>query len=70
MNQIYLAKFIHEHWAEFAGKFDGLIDLNYSFLHIDLANRPSDLFSQFPGGGWPCGAPFCCLSSPPASSLP
>ena len=51
--QIYLAKFIHEHWAEFAGKFDGLIDLNYSFLHIDLANRPSDLFSQFPGGGWP-----------------
>ena len=52
-DQIYLAKFIHEHWAEFAGKFDGLIDLNYSFLHIDLANRPSDLFSQFPGGGWP-----------------
>lgn len=51
--QIYLAKFIHEHWAEFAGKFDGLIDLNYSFLHIELANRPSDLFSQFPGGGWP-----------------
>ena len=51
--QIYLAKFIHEHWTEFAGKFDGLIDLNYSFLHIDLANRPSDLFSQFPGGGWP-----------------
>ena len=51
--QIYLAKFIHEHWAEFAGKFDGLIELNYSFLHIDLANRPSDLFSQFPGGGWP-----------------
>ena len=52
-DQIYLAKFIHEHWADFAGKFDGLIDLNYSFLHIDLANRPSDLFSQFPGGGWP-----------------
>lgn len=51
--QIYLAKFIHEHWAEFAGKFDDLIDLNYNFLHIDLANRPSDLFSQFPGGGWP-----------------
>ena len=34
--QIYLAKFIHEHWADFAGKFDGLIDLNYNFLHIDL----------------------------------
>lgn len=46
--QIYLAKFIHEHWADFAGKFDGLIDLNYSFLHIDLAAQPSTLFSQFP----------------------
>lgn len=51
--QIYLAKFIHEHWADFAGKFDGLIDLNYNFLHIDLAAQPSSLFSQFPGGGWP-----------------
>ena len=51
--QIYLAKFIHEHWTEFAGKFDGLIDLNYNFLHIDLAAQPSSLFSQFPGGGWP-----------------
>ena len=51
--QIYLAKFIHEHWADFAGKFDGLIDLNYNFLHIDLAAQPSSLFSQFPSGGWP-----------------
>lgn len=51
--QIYLAKFIHEHWADFAGKFDGLIDLNYNFLHIDLAAQLSSLFSQFPGGGWP-----------------
>ena len=51
--QIYLAKFIHEHWADFAGKFDGLIDLNYNFLHIDMAAQPSSLFSQFPGGGWP-----------------
>lgn len=51
--QIYLAKFIHEHWADFAGKFDDLIDLNYNFLHIDLAAQPSSLFSQFPGGGWP-----------------
>ena len=44
--QIYLAKFIHEHWADFAGKFDGLIDLNYNFLHIDLAAQPSSLFSR------------------------
>ena len=37
----------------FAGKFDGLVDLNYSFLGMDLASQPSTLLSQFPGGGWP-----------------
>lgn len=52
-DQIYLAKFIHEHWESFAGKFDGLVDLNYSFLGLDLASQPSTLLSQFPGGGWP-----------------
>ena len=52
-DQIYLAKFIHEHWESFAGKFDGLVDLNYSFLGMDLASQPSTLLSQFPGGGWP-----------------
>ena len=52
-DQIYLAKFIHEHWESFAGKFDGLVDLNCSFLGMDLASQPSTLLSQFPGGGWP-----------------
>ena len=51
--QIYLAKFIHENWGEFAGKFDGLIDLNYNFLGMDLSSVGKDLFSQFPSGGWP-----------------
>ena len=51
--QIYLAKFIHENWGEFAGKFDGLIDLNYNFLGMDLSQVGSTLFSQFPSGGWP-----------------
>ena len=51
-DQIYLAKFIHEHWAEFDGKFTGLIDLNYHFLGMDLSNVPKDLFGQFPSGGW------------------
>lgn len=50
--QIYLAKFAHEHWADFAGKFDHLIDLNYNFIGIDLAAIPRNLFSQFPNGGW------------------
>ena len=51
-DQIYLAKFIHAHWAEFDGKFPGLIDLNYHFLGMDLSNVPKDLFGQFPSGGW------------------
>ena len=51
-DQIYLAKFIHEHWAEFDGKFPGLIALNYHFLGMDLSNVPKDLFGQFPSGGW------------------
>lgn len=51
--QIYLAKFIHERWADFDGKFAGLIDLNYNFLGMDLSAVGKDLFSQFPSGGWP-----------------
>mgnify|MGYP000133333772 CR=1 FL=1 len=52
-DQIYLAKFIHDNWSSFEGKFDGLIDLNYNFLSMDLSAVPKDLFSQFPSGGWP-----------------
>ena len=50
--QIYLAKFIHENWASFDGKFEHLLDMDYNFLGLNLASRPSDVFSQFPGGGW------------------
>ncbi len=52
-DQIYLAKFIHDNWSSFDGKFDGLIDLNYNFLGMDLSSVAKDLFSQFPSGGWP-----------------
>ena len=52
-DQIYLAKFIHDNWSSFDGKFDGLIDLNYTFLNMYLSAVPKDLFSQFPSGGWP-----------------
>ena len=51
-DQIYLAKFVHENWSSFAGKFDGLIDLNYNFLGLDLAATARNVISQFPGGGW------------------
>ncbi|MBE6972034.1 MAG: membrane protein insertase YidC [Ruminococcaceae bacterium] len=50
--QINLAEFIHQNWASFEGKFEGLIDLNYSFLGMDLSAIAKDGFSQFPGGGW------------------
>ena len=46
-------EFVHEHWDDFAGKFDGLVNLDYNFLGIDLAATPSSMFSQFPHGGWP-----------------
>ena len=50
--QIYLSKFIHEHWENFAGKFDGLLDVNYQFLGLDLAETASNVMGQFPHGGW------------------
>ena len=39
-DQIYLAKFIHDNWSSFEGKFDGLIDLNYTFLSMDPSAVP------------------------------
>ena len=50
--QIYLSKFIHEHWASFEGKFDRLLDLDYQFLGMDLADQANNVMSQFPRGGW------------------
>ena len=50
--QIYLSKFIHEHWENFVGKFDGLLDVNYQFLGLDLAETASNVMGQFPHGGW------------------
>lgn len=52
-DQIYLTKFVHENWSSFQGKFDGLIDLNYNFLGLDLADTARNVIGQFPGGGWP-----------------
>lgn len=50
--QIHLTKFIHEHWDSFAGKFDGLLDVNYQFLGLDLAETARNVMGQFPHGGW------------------
>ncbi len=51
--QIYLAKFVHQNWDSFQGQFDGLINLDYNFLGIDLASQGSQLFGQITTGGWP-----------------
>ena len=50
--QIYLAKFVHENWASFQGKFDRLIDLDYNFLGMDLANTVSNVIHNFKDAGW------------------
>lgn len=51
--QIYLAKFVHQNWDSFQGQFDGLINLDYNFLGMDLASQGSTLFKQITTGGWP-----------------
>lgn len=51
--QIYLAKFVHQNWESFNGQFDGLINLDYNFLGMDLASQGSQLFKQITTGGWP-----------------
>ena len=50
--EIYLAKFVSENWSAFEGKFDGLIQLDYNFLGLDLSVVASNVFDKFPGGGW------------------
>lgn len=38
--QIHLAQFVHDHWDSFQGKFDGLMNVDFHFLKIDLAATP------------------------------
>ena len=51
--EINLAKFIHDNWSAFEGKFEGLIDLDYSFLGLDLSTVAGDKFGEILTGGWP-----------------
>ncbi len=51
--EIGLAKFISQNFAEFSGKFDGLINVNYNFLGLDLTVMPGDVWKEFFTGGWP-----------------
>ena len=51
--EIGLAKFISDNFAEFSGKFDGLLNVNYDFLGLDLTVMPGDVWKDFFTGGWP-----------------
>ena len=51
--EIHLAKFIHDNWSSFEGKFEGLIDLDYSFIGMDLTVVPQEKFGEILTGGWP-----------------
>ena len=51
--EINLAKFVHDNWSAFEGKFEGLIDLDYTFLGLDLSTVAGDKFSEILTGGWP-----------------
>ena len=51
--EINLAKFVHDNWSAFEGKFEGLIDLDYTFLGMDLSTVAGDKFSEIFTGGWP-----------------
>ena len=51
--EIGLAKFISQNFAEFSGKFDGLINVDYNFLGLDLTVMPGDVWKDFFTGGWP-----------------
>ena len=52
-DEINLAKFVHDNWSAFEGKFEGLIDLDYTFLGMDLSVVAGDKFSEILTGGWP-----------------
>ncbi|MBQ2829758.1 MAG: YidC/Oxa1 family membrane protein insertase [Oscillospiraceae bacterium] len=51
--QIGLAKFISEHFDAFSAKFEGIINLDYHFLGMDLSLVPQEHWGEVTTGGWP-----------------
>ena len=51
--QLGLSQFISQHWESFQGSYDGLINVNYDFLGMDLSKIPSELIGQ--GFSWDWG---------------
>ncbi len=52
--EIYKAKFISDHWSDFAGLSDKLVQMDYNFLGLDLSSTPNWKFWTFDlsGGAW------------------
>ena len=80
-DQIYLAKFIHEHWESFAGKFDGLVDLKEKLTSSsiltamkekDTCHAASVQYGRIPSGrGWDLASqPSTLLSQFPGGGWP
>jgi len=51
--QIGVTKFVADHWESFEGKFDGLFQVNFDFIGIDLTAIPTDAFKAFTPN-WAC----------------
>ena len=51
--QIGLAEFVSKHWQSFEGKFDGLMNVNFNFLGLDLTAWPSNMLKDF-SLSWEC----------------
>ena len=45
--QIGLTDFISKNWADFEGKMDGLLNVDFNFLGLDLSSQPQTAFSNF-----------------------
>ena len=51
--EIGLAKIISDNLADLSSKFDGLLNVNYDFLGLDLTVMTGDVWKDFFTGGWP-----------------
>ena len=45
--QINVAQFVTNHWDQFQGKFDGLMNIDFSFLGLDLTATPWNAIVNF-----------------------
>ena len=45
--QINVAQFVTNHWSDFQGKFDGLMNIDFNFLGLDLTAWPWDMVKSF-----------------------